>query len=279
MGNSFYTGLTGLTRLGKQNAIAEVPGTIYSFGSMDDCRVEQNLFYGGEDRCRLDLCLPATQAYCTLIWFHGGGLTEGDKSWGERMAKRFARHGIVSVLVNYRLSGMTQYPGYILDAARAVGWVFRNAETYGLDRQKIYLGGSSAGGYLAAMLAMDERYLQVEGVAVSDLRGATILSGQVGTHFQVCKERGLPANAVVSDEASPMYYARKGVIPFQLLVGDNDIPNRLEENQLFFRALKNAGNDNVSFQIIPGRNHPQMSDRLHEEDDSSGELILSFLKG
>jgi hypothetical protein len=76
-----------------------------------------------------------------------------------------------------------------------------------------------------------------------------------------------------------MYYTRQGTIPFQLLIGDNDVPNRLEENQLFFRALKSAGNDNVSFQIIPGRNHPQMSEHLHEEDDTVGEIILSFLKG
>ena len=240
--------------------------------------MEHNLSYGGEDRCRLDLCLPSIPVSRILIWFHGGGLIEGDKSWGHGMSKRFARHGIASVLVNYRFSGMTQYPGYIQDAARAVGWVFRNAETYGLNRQKIYIGGSSAGGYLAAMLAMDERYLQAEGVTVSDLCGALILSGQVGTHFQICKERGLPATAVISDEAAPMYYTRKGVIPFHLMVGDNDIPNRLEENQLFFRALKNAGNDNASFQLVPGRNHPQMSEHLHEEEDIVGEFMLDFLK-
>jgi len=253
-------------------------GAVYSFCSMDNYRVEKNLFYGGEDRCCLDLYLPTLPSPRVLVWFHGGGMIEGDKTWGEGMGKLFARHGIASIHPNYRLSGPSQYPAYIQDAARAVSWAFQNAGTYGFDCQKIYIGGSSAGGYLAAMLAMDERYLQAEKVAVSDLRGAVILSGQVTTHFKVCAERGLPATAVVSDEASPMYYARKGTIPFHLMVGDNDIPNRLEENQLFFRALKNAGSENVSFQLVLGRNHPQMSEHLHEEGDACGEAILHFLR-
>jgi len=128
------------------------------------------------------------------------------------------------------------------------------------------------------MLAMDERYLRAEGLDPTVLRGCIILSAQVATHFKVREEKGLPTSGVVSDEAAPMYYARKETMPLLLMVAQDDIPNRLEENQLFVTALKNAGNPHVAFKVISGRTHNTLDTQVSEPGDPVGKAILEFLR-
>jgi acetyl esterase/lipase len=245
---------------------------------MENIRVEKDVVYDDRhERCCLDLYLPSVPATSILIWFHGGGLFEGDKSAGEAFGRVFAAQGIACAMANYRLSGPAKYPDYVHDAARTVGWMYRHAEDYGLNRDRFFIGGISAGAYLSAMLILDERYLRAEGLAPSNFCGGIILSAQVATHFKIREERGLPALGVVCDEAAPMYYVRKNIIPLLLMVADNDIPGRPEENQLFAAVLKTAGNDNVSLHVIPGRNHQTIDTQIHELGDPVGLLMLKFL--
>jgi len=245
---------------------------------MANTRVVSNLPYSDVDeRCRLDLYLPSGPASSVLVWFHGGGLTEGDKKVGEPLGRMLARHGIASVMANYRLNPHAKFPAYLLDAANAVVWMSRHATEHGLDPKKIFIGGISAGAYLAAMLALDERYLRAEGLDPAVLRGCIILSAQVATHFKVREEKGLPTAGVVSDEAAPMYYVRKDTMPLLLMVAQDDIPNRLEENQLFLTALKNTGNTRVAFKLIPGRTHNTLDTQVSEPGDPVGEAMVEFL--
>ena len=85
-------------------------------------------YVGGGDayrvrRCRLDLHVPAgAEAPPVLVWFHGGGMTEGDKAAEETraVATALAARGIAVAAANYRLSPAAPYPHYLRDAATAV---------------------------------------------------------------------------------------------------------------------------------------------------------------
>ena len=71
-------------------------------------------------RCKLDLHIPpAATARPSLVWFHGGGMNEGDKAAEETpiAAVAIASHGIIVAAVNYRLSPRVSYPEYLRDAA------------------------------------------------------------------------------------------------------------------------------------------------------------------
>ena len=71
------------------------------------------------DRCRLDVYYPTgVKNFPTVVWFHGGGLTGGEKS----IAPRLKNKGVAIVTVNYRLSPKVNSPAYIEDAAAAVAW-------------------------------------------------------------------------------------------------------------------------------------------------------------
>lgn len=235
------------------------------------------------ERCKFDLYLPDAPSHSgprpLLVWFHGGGLTEVTKEEVPTvaLAKAFAEAGVAVALPDYQLSPRVKYPTYLQDAAAAYAWIFRHAKEYGSDTEHVFLGGHSAGGYLAAMLGMDPRYLREQGLDASALAGFIALSAQVTTHFTVRAERGLPPQAILADDASPIYHTRQNTPPFLMLVGDRDIPGRAKENDYFYEVLQIAGNQNVSFQIVENRDHMTILEGLSVEGDPVRQRILSFV--
>src|SRR4051794_30474584 len=74
------------------------------------------------ERCKLDLYLPKdSQGFATLVWFHGGGLTGGNKDGAAtvKTARSLAAAGLAVVVPNYRLSPQVKFPAYVQDAALA----------------------------------------------------------------------------------------------------------------------------------------------------------------
>jgi len=89
----------------------------------------------------------------------------------------WAERGLLVVVPDYRLYPDVTYPGFLEDAARAVGWTFQHIAQYGGDPHQVYLMGHSAGAYNAAMLAYDRRWLVAEHLAPEQLAGFMGLAG------------------------------------------------------------------------------------------------------
>lgn len=225
---------------------------------------EKNIFYPDvpeatadelqKARCRLDIEYPQGLKNCPVaIWFHGGGLSGGDKYIPNQLKNR----KYVLIGATYRFSPAVKCPVYIEDAAAAVAWVFRNCEKYGGDPTKIYISGHSAGGYLTAMLGLDPRWLGKHGIKPSQLAGIAPMSGMMSTHFQIRAERGDKAKHPVVDEFAPIWHANADTPPVLLITGDREIdwPGRVEENLLLARSLKVAGNKEVTMYELQGYGH------------------------
>lgn len=235
--------------------------------------------------CRLDLYRPATSApggSPLLVWFHGGGLETGDKQEQRQItfARRMVAEGIAVASANYRLSPDATFPAYIEDAAQAVAWAVRNAPSLGCNPRALFVGGESAGGYLAAMLAMDSRFLAAAGTGEDHVAGFIPMCGQMMTHFTVRKERGCwNGLAIDADEAAPIHHIRASTRPLLILVADQDMPTRVEENRYFFAALTLiAGNRQARFHVISDRDHSSIFERCLEPGDPAGGLILDFIR-
>lgn len=144
-----------------------------------------------KERCKLDIYVPENQnGFTTVVWFHGGGLTAGEKAIPERLKNQ----GLGVVAVNYRLSPKVKSPAYIDDAAAAVAWVIKNIPRYGGDPQKVVVSGHSAGGYLTCMIGLDKHYLAAYGIDANTLQKLVPFSGQMITHFEIRREYNLPPN-------------------------------------------------------------------------------------
>jgi len=207
-----------------------------------------------KERCKLDVYYPEGRTgFNTLVWFHGGGLTGGDKGIPEGLKKSF----IAIVDVEYRLSPKVKCAECVDDAAAAVAWTFKNIEKYGGSPDRIFVSGHSAGGYLTSMIGMDKSRLAKYGVDANSIAGLIPLSGHTITHFSVRAESGVPDKTPVIDGMAPLYYSRGDAPPILLVTGDREkeMLGRYEENAYFMRMLKLNGCKDVTLYELQGYGH------------------------
>lgn len=101
-------------------------------------------------RSSADVGLPV------LVWFHGGGWVLGDLAAGDLAARDLANTtGCVVVSVDYRLAPEAPFPAAFDDGLAAIRWVIHHAADLGVDGSRVAVGGDSAGGNLAAALAIE----------------------------------------------------------------------------------------------------------------------------
>jgi acetyl esterase/lipase len=258
---------------------AEAPPT-------DEIQVVSNIAYKSGDalsdyekqRCKLDLYLPSEHpGFATLVWFHGGGLTGGSKDGADKMARSLAKAGVAVVVPNYRLSPKATFPAYIQDAAAACAWTRSHIAEHGGDPARLFIGGHSAGGYLALMLGLDAHYLRDVGVEPSAIAGLIPISGQTMTHYTVREERGIGKFTITADTAAPVYFIRKDTPPFLVLYADHDMVGRAEENAYFVAMMKGAGNQRITGKLIPDRTHGSIAGKIVEDGDPARLAILEFI--
>src|SRR5260370_15773351 len=93
-----------------------------------------------------------------LVFFHGGGWVIGDLDSHDVVCRKLAHEGeLIVISVDYRLAPEHKFPAAADDAITATKWVAANAKTLGIDATQILVGGDSAGGNLAAVVALAAR--------------------------------------------------------------------------------------------------------------------------
>jgi acetyl esterase len=93
-----------------------------------------------------------------LLFFHGGGWVIGDLDSHDVVCRKLADEGqLLVVSVDYRLAPEHKFPAAVEDAVAATKWIAGNAKQFGLDASRLIVGGDSAGGNLAAVVAISAR--------------------------------------------------------------------------------------------------------------------------
>lgn len=233
-----------------------------------------------QERCKLDVYLPEQKTgFATLVWFHGGGLTGGkkDDDFTTKICQSLLKGNIAVVSVNYRLSPKAKYPAYVDDAAAAFAWTYKNIAQHGGDPEKVFISGHSAGGYLTAIVGLDERHVKTYGLKLENIAGLIPISGQMLTHYTIREERGLAKYNVISDDAAPIFHARKETRPMLVLYADKDMETREEENVYFVSTMKAAGNKRVQGLLLKDRTHGTIASDMANAEDPAKTAILNFI--
>ena len=237
--------------------------------------------YNEKTKQRLDIYLPESSEFSVLLYFHGGGLEAGDKSNQKVLFDYIISQGIAVVSANYRMYPNAKYPDFLIDASDATAWVFKNIENYGKIKD-IYLGGSSAGGYISQMLCFDETWLSKHGIKPTDFAGFIHDAGQPTCHFNVLRERGLDTRRVIIDDSAPLYHigADEQYPPMLIIVSDNDMQNRFEQTMLLVSTLKHFGHSkNVQLKIMNGRHCAYVNAVDQNGESVFGKLVMGFIFG
>lgn len=218
----------------------------------------------------VDVYIPETKGFKTIVYFHGGGLVEGSRSQDNiiNICNRLKDKGFCVFNFDYTLYPIAKFPDYLHDAAKAVSVAFELSEQLG-GNGDIYVSGSSAGAYLCAMLLSNEEYLNKENINKLNIKGWFLESSQMTDHFHVLKyEFHLDPSLERISEYAPMFYIKKGFesSPIKLLAYNDDIPNRLKQNLQFVDLVKANSKTKIEINILKGT-HCEGSSHVDDTDE------------
>jgi arylformamidase len=189
---------------------------------------------------------------------HGGGWTNGYKELMAFMAPALNRAGITFVSVGYRLAPEFTFPTGWLDAANAMRWISLNAPRIGGDPKRLFVGGHSAGGHYAALLAVRRDCLATLELPQDFIRGCLAISGI----YNFTEDSGLsmrprflgPVEERNERAASPMCHLDSELPPMLLAHGTEDFPHLMTQAKEMERRVREAGGA-VERVELPGCSH------------------------
>jgi arylformamidase len=185
-----------------------------------------------------------------LAFFHGGGWTNGYKEWMAFMSPALTGAGIVFVSVGYRLAPRHIYPTGFDDACAGVRWLSANAARFGAKPERLFVGGHSAGGHYAALMALTRPALQIRGCL--PVSGVYDFGPQSGLS---ARPRFLGDSSSGNDiVASPIEQVGANPCPFLIAHGSNDFPHLMRQAERMAERLASAGGD-VERIVLEGCNH------------------------
>lgn len=221
-------------------------------------RVAEALAYGSDARQRLDIYAPRSAGVGerpVVVFFYGGSWNSGTRSGYAFVGRALAAQGFVVVIPDYRLVPAIRYPAFVEDGAAAVRWTKGHIAGFGGDPAKLVLMGHSAGAYIAAMLAVDDRWL---GHDRQSVRGLVGLAGPYDfAPFDVDVSRAAFGAWPRPEETQPVHWAGAGDPPSLLLVGAED-KTVLPRNSEALAARLRAGGVPVTLRAYPKLGHVGM---------------------
>ena len=237
----------------------------------------RGLAYGSADRQRLDVWTPGRPAagagLPVVIFFYGGGWVAGSRQDYGFAGSAFAGKGFVTIIPDYRLVPGVRFPTFVQDGALAVKWARDHVADYGGDPNRITLAGHSAGGYNAAMLALDRRYLTAVGVDPGIVRAAALFAAPLD-FYPFTEVRGREAFGAWPRpaETQAINYASANAPPLFLAAGTADIVVMPRNSQAMAARLTSLGAP-VTLRLYPGKGHVDLAKALSKPFRGTAPLL------
>ena len=224
-------------------------------------RTVLDIAYGEHERQKLDIYLPdvSVGSMPVLIFIHGGYWALGTKDRMGFMAPSITRLPAIYVSIGYRLTPEARFPQPVDDCRAALKWVYDNIGQHGGDPERIFIGGHSAGGHLAAMVTLQRDELAKAGLPSDVIKGCFPVSG-VYDVWDSPPERRDPFVGSIEEakEASPTSHVEGNSVPFFIVIGENDFPNLRDQYPKLVDRLK-AQPGHVEAVELPGVDHFEIS--------------------
>ncbi len=278
--------MTWMIRVGLLWALLGLPLCLWADTPAPGCDIEclRDLPYAvvGRETLTLSIIRPlaAEMALPVVLAIHGGSWMRDRQEQMRAAAERLAEHGFAVAVVEYRLAPAHAFPAQWDDVCQAARWVNDHAETYGFDPHRIFVMGVSAGGQLAALLAVQARE------HVPKFAGAIIISGPMDLTAPLpnTTARRILRGYLGADQrqrpdlyakASPITYVTPEAPPFLLVHGTKDPLVPYDQATRMTRALREA---RVPVTLVPiDMGHPALSETAAEREQILA-AVLQFLE-
>ena len=249
-----------------------------------------------DQKHRLDLFLPAEgrTGWPTLVFVHGGGWTQGDRSLGafgvepiRNLGRFYASRGYGVVVPSYRLQPGVDWATQIDDVAAAVAWAREHVADYGGDPDAIVLGGHSAGAWLAARVGLADAPLARYRMDRGALCGLVLVSG---AGYDLADEATYEAGASRSwferrfagegdwaSRASVVTNVDAPVPPALLLTAEGEGPTFERQSNRLYEVVSPLAPASKRHEV-EGQNHQRILVSMSLEGDPASETALAFLE-
>lgn len=239
-------------------------------------RCDQDIAFGPTRAEYLDI-FPAEQRNAPILLFIHGGY------WRMLSAKEFScvafgpvKAGVTVIVVNYALCPAVSVDEIVRQARASVAWTWRNAASFGGDRDRIYVSGHSAGGHLTAM-CMNTDWAQDYGLPDDVIKGGCSVSGVFD--LRPIRYTGMqPAiqldDGVIMRNSPQLLPVRKQRTPMLFSVGGDEPAEFQRQTHDYLQQWQLAGNDG---QLVPqpGKNH---FDAIYGFEEIDSDLCQSVLR-
>ena len=242
---------------------------------LEDPRIEiirNHVFFEEDDlRLRLDIYRPRSskKKRPVLLQIHGGAWISGSKQQAAFLMTHMAAQGWVCFSVGYRFSPDIKFPQHLIDIKRALKWIRNHADEFGIDTDFIISTGGSAGGHLAALMALTPNESEFQpGFEQEDTRiqGCVPVYGVFDFSTPFSKKTPYPSKAKVLkmvcggtpetepecyQQITPANWVSKKTPPFLLLQGETDALISVQETHAFWHALQSKNRCHSALLTLP----------------------------
>ena len=231
-----------------------------SRAAASECRTVLDQAYGPDRKHRLDLYLPWARVTGApvLIFLHGGSWTHGYKEWMGLMAPALVDLPAIFIAANYRLAPAHRFPAQLEDTLATLAWTAAEIEPYGGDPARVFLGGHSAGGHLAALATLRRDLWPRHGIAEGAVRACLPVSTTFDYRGDPSDAGSFLARPEDAGAASPIAYVEGNRVPFLIAYGSADFERAKLTSRAMAAALARTGCTAREMEIA-GADHFEMN--------------------
>jgi arylformamidase len=234
----------------------------------------------GGERHMLDIfTVESSVPSAMLVFVHGGFWKVNSKNARRFPAKSFVENNIAWTPINYRLAPGFSIDEIVEDGRNAIAWLYRNAEKYNCDPERIYVSGNSAGGHMVAMLCADGWQSQ-HGLPKDVIKGGCALSGIFDLEPLLYTEPNdwLKMDIETAQRNSPIYTLPGTDTKMIITCGSEESGEFRRQSRDYAELLENSGID-VRYFEMEGDNHFSIIGKLADTDSPVFSSIVKMIEG
>ena len=191
-----------------------------------------------------------------IVFFHGGAWTRGSKNGYSFPASAFVPRGVAWIATEFTKVPDGTLSNQVRQNRDAVAWVYRNAEEYGFDRDRVYIAGHSSGGHMCGMVLVTD-WEKEYGLPKDLVKGATAISGMYDLEAVYLSHRNKYLNLDEAEwraNSSILHIPAEYAAPLIIGCAEQDTTEFHRQPEEFLKAWKSAGHEGEFIELM-GRHH------------------------
>ena len=230
-------------------------------------RARLDVAYGSRPRERLDYFSSGATRPPLFLFIHGGYWQRNDKDMFAFVADGPRPHGIDVALVGYTLAPDVRLTDIVAEIHRSLTFLSERADDFGFDRDKLFVGGWSAGGHLTAMVANHPA-----------CRGGLPISGIFDLEpiaLNYLNEK-LALDPTEIAALSPLRVLPDHMPPLRIFVGGQELPELQRQSTTYAEAARERGLP-VTLTVLPGHNHFSILDEISRPEGAITRALVELI--